>query len=266
MRPLAALEREEARALDGLVVDLDDTVLDHGLLTERAYAAVFRAREAGLPIVVATGRPLGWAEVVARTWPIDGAIAENGAVAARREGSRLVRVDALSDEARSERRARLLALAETLVARFPSAALADDNALRRTDVTIDVAEARAVPAAEVRALVALAREAGVRTTVSSVHLHLSYDTHDKASGTIAYLLATRGVDPTRARSRWAFVGDSGNDAPCFAAFRTSFGVANVREHLAQLSVAPSYVAPEPRGQGFAAIVETLARLRATKSY
>ena len=260
MKPLAALGRDEAAGLDGLVVDLDDTVLDHGLLTQEAYDAVFRAREAGLALVVATGRPLGWAEVVARTWPIDGAVAENGAASARREGTRLVRADATSDDERADERRRLLSLARALTARFPSAALADDNALRRTDVTVDIGETRAVPGGDVRAMVALARSEGVRTTVSSVHLHLSYDTHDKATGVVAYL-AARGVDATRALTRWAFVGDSGNDAPCFAAFRTSFGVANVREHLAGLSVLPAYVAPHPRGRGFASIVAALARLR-----
>ena len=68
----------------------------------------------------------------------------------------------------------------------------------------------------------------------------------------------------RALGRWGFIGDSGNDASCFAAFRTSFGVANVREHLAGLSVLPAYVAREERGRGFAAIVETLAGLRALR--
>ena len=262
MKPLSLLSAKEARGLDGLVVDLDDTVLDHGHLTLAAYAAVFRARDAGLNVVVATGRPLGWAEVVARSWPIDFAIAENGAVAARREGARLTLLDERTDEARRDGRAKLLALATELVAKYPRAALADDNALRRSDVTIDIGEARSVPPDEIRALVALARAAGTRTTTSSVHLHLSFDGDDKASGAVRYLGAVHAIDPTRARSRWGFIGDSGNDASCFAAFRTSFGVANVRAHLAGLSVLPAFVAPHERGRGFAAIVEALVSLRA----
>lgn len=262
MKPLDALGASEARRLEGLVVDLDDTVLDHGLLSVEAFAAVHRLREIGLPMVVATGRPLGWGEVVARTWPVDGAVAENGAVAARREGARLVRIDAVSDDERASRRARLLAIASRLLASFPDAALADDNPLRRTDVTIDVGETRHLARETVRALLAAAREEGVRTTASSVHVHLSFDGADKATGTLRYLSSVHGVDPSRARTRWAFVGDSGNDASCFGGFTTTFGVANVREHLRSLSVPPAFVAPLPRGRGFAAIVAAIADRRA----
>ena len=66
MKPLAALSVEEARALRGVIFDLDDTVLDHGALTEIAYGALFRLREAGLRLVACTGRPAGWGEVLAR--------------------------------------------------------------------------------------------------------------------------------------------------------------------------------------------------------
>ena len=54
--------------------------------------------------------------------------------------------------------------------------------------------------------------------------------------------------------RYAFVGDSGNDAACFAAFRTTFGVANVRARRAAAHRAspPRYVAAAaPMGEGFA---------------
>jgi hypothetical protein len=261
VKSLDTLGVDEAQRLEGLVVDLDDTVLDHGLLSVEAFAAVHRLREIGLPMVVATGRPLGWAEVVARTWPVDFAVAENGAVAARREGARLVRLDAVSDDERASRRARLLEIAARLLAAFPEAALADDNSLRRTDVTIDVGETRRLPREAVVAMQRAARDEGVRTTASSVHVHLSFDGADKATGTLRWLHEVHGIDPSRARSRWAFVGDSGNDASCFAGFATTFGVANVRDHLRALSVPPRFVASEPRGRGFAAIVAKVAAAR-----
>ena len=57
--------------------------------------------------------------------------------------------------------------------------------------------------------------------------------------------------------RYAFVGDSGNDAACFAAFRTTFGVANVRASLGRLSVTPRYVASRAMGEGFAEIAAAI---------
>ena len=57
--------------------------------------------------------------------------------------------------------------------------------------------------------------------------------------------------------RFAFVGDSGNDAPCFAAFRTTFGVANVRASLGRLVVPPRYVAARTMGEGFADVAAAI---------
>ena len=74
MTPLAALPADAARGLTGLLFDLDDTVLTHGMLTKSAYDALWRLHESGLRLVAVTGRPSGWGEVIARQWPIDGAV------------------------------------------------------------------------------------------------------------------------------------------------------------------------------------------------
>jgi len=60
---------------------------------------------------------------------------------------------------------------------------------------------------------------------------------------------------------YAFVGDSGNDAACFAAFRVTFGVANVRKHLARIPVTPKYVATSEMGDGFAEIARAIILTR-----
>lgn len=152
-------------------------------------------------------------------------------------------------------------LAEELVARFPDAALADDNDLRLTDVTIDIGEHRRVNAEDARSMRNRALERGVRTLQSSVHLHLSREAADKASGSVRLIWELFGEDPTLALRRYAFAGDSGNDAACFAAFTVTFGVANVRSHLGRLSVPPRFVASAPMGRGFAEIAAQIASHR-----
>jgi HAD superfamily hydrolase (TIGR01484 family) len=267
VRPLAALGSDEARRIAGVIFDLDDTLLDHGELTEAGYGALFRLREAGLRLIACTGRPAGWGEVLARQWPVSAVVAENGAIALVAEGSphgrQVTVVDPLPEAERRAVRARLLDLGGELVARFPEAALADDNHARRTDVTLDVGEHRRVGAAEVRAIRAIARDRGVRTLVSSIHLHLTFEPDDKASGTLRLLGARFGEDATAARWRYAFVGDSANDAAAFAAFPLSFGVANVLGHVHGLTVPPRYLADAPMGRGFAAMAARLAALRAS---
>jgi HAD superfamily hydrolase (TIGR01484 family) len=260
MLPIERLEPERARRLDALVFDLDDTLLEEGVLGERAYASLFRLRDAGLRLYACTGRPSGWAELLARQWPIDAAIAENGAVAWARRDGRVAAIDALSDAQRDVERAEVLAIGRAIVAALPELALADDNRARRCDVTIDVGEHRRAPREVVEEARRIARRAGLRTVVSSVHLHLARDGADKASG-YAALAQAEGREPVRALARAAFVGDSGNDAAAFAAFGTTFGVANVRAHLASLTVPPRYVTRGRAADGFVELAECLVALR-----
>lgn len=262
MVPLARFTAADAAPLVGLVFDLDDTVLDHGELGLDAYRALHAMRAAGLRLVACTGRPSGWAEVVARMWPVDGAVAENGAVAWRKVGPG--RVELLDPVPAEERRARgqaLDRLAAEILATWPALALADDVAARRTDVAFDVAERRVVAPAVVAAARAHLRAAGARTFLSSVHLHATFEPSDKASGTVAFLRAAFGEEPTAALGRWAFVGDSENDAAAFASFERTFGVANVRPRLPALTRPPRWIAPSSAGRGFAEVIDAILAAR-----
>lgn len=257
MRPLAELGREEARRITGLFFDLDDTLLTHGVLERAAYGALWDLHEAGLRLVAVTGRPSGWAEVLVRQWPVDGAVTENGAVAVVREGGGVrVVFDGPACEV-AARRERLDALVARVGAALPDLALSDDAHARRSDVAWDIGERASVPEARVEALCRVISASGARTTRSSVHVHASFERDDKASGALRFARSFFGDDPGAAVFRWAFVGDSTNDAPCFAALRSTFGVANVRAYASRLSVPPRWIAREERGAGFAEITRAL---------
>jgi HAD superfamily hydrolase (TIGR01484 family) len=261
MRPLAELKAPVARGLVGLLFDLDDTVLTHGMLTREAYDAIWNLHEAGLRLVAVTGRPSGWGEVIARQWPIDGAVTENGAVHVMREGKGVrVLVDGTEGEV-SERRSRLEALVRKVAQAMPLVHLADDNHARRSDVTWDIGENDRLEPAVVAELASHVLTAGARTTRSSVHLHASFERDDKASGAMRFVHARFGDDVGSAIHRWGFVGDSGNDAACFAAFATTFGVANVRGSARSMSVPPRWISPSERGAGFAEIAKVLVDAR-----
>ncbi len=204
--------------------------------------------------------------MVARQWPVDGAIAENGAIALipvrPLEGARRVHVqDPVSAEVRRARRLALTALSEDLLCKYPELRLTDDAPGRLSDCTFDIGEHQLVPPEVVSAARREAEQRGARTFLSSIHLHLSFDAADKASGAISFLRRSLGEDPSAALRRWAYVGDSANDAPAFAAFRTSFGVANVRRNLGGLTLAPRYVSGLPAGRGFVQIAAALSSLR-----
>ncbi len=109
-----------------------------------------------------------------------------------------------------------------------------------------------LPDERVRLIAGEIAHAGARSTQSSVHLHATFDVDDKASGAIRFCARQFGAEAGAALVRYAFAGDSGNDAACFAAFVTTFGVANVRASVGRLaSVTPRYVASRDMGDRFA---------------
>jgi acetylornithine/N-succinyldiaminopimelate aminotransferase len=257
VRPLSLISDEELSSLQGLLFDLDDTILTHGLLHRGSYDALWRLHEAGLALVAVTGRPSGWGQVLARQWPISGCVTENGAIHFVRRGSAIARYDPCDEAEREARRARLSALVQRVREIVPEACLADDVDARISDVTWDVGERMTLPADCIRSIVTEIERAGARHSQSSVHLHATFDSDDKASGAVRFCAKELGIDPAAALVRFGFVGDSGNDASCFAAFRTTFGVANVRASLGRLSVPPRFVARSEGGEGFAEVASAI---------
>jgi HAD superfamily hydrolase (TIGR01484 family) len=256
MQPLAELARDEALSLRGLLFDLDDTFMDEGLITEAAYSSLFRLREAGLELYIVTGRPLGWVRLFSRVFPIDGGVAENG-------GALVVKgnlVSVVSDAERAKRKARIDELVALMRTAFPEIEPVRDPSERLSDFTLDIGEEARIDAARVSEAAAFARERGATVFVSSVHLHVGFDPIDKASGALALLRRLHDVDSTLALARYAFIGDSENDAACFAAFRTTIGVANLR---GRPTLRPRFVTRGARSAGFAEMARTLGALRAS---
>jgi hypothetical protein len=262
MRPLSAFEQDRTlRSPRGLLFDLDDTLLTHGQLTREAYGALWDLHRAGFLLVAVTGRPSGWGEVLVRQWPIDAAVTENGAVHLVRKGNVVAVRERCTAEERHRRRMRLAQLVTRVAEVVPEARLADDVSARRSDVAWDIGERVRLPTDRIDLIAREIVAVGARTTRSSVHLHATFDEDDKASGSVELLAREFGVDQGVALRTFAFVGDSGNDAACFAAFDTTFGVANIAAYVPRLSIPPRYVAPSAMGAGFAEIARVLVHSR-----
>jgi hydroxymethylpyrimidine pyrophosphatase-like HAD family hydrolase len=257
MLPIERLPEDEARGLRVLLFDLDDTVLTDGRLCEESYRALFRLKDSGLELVAVTGRPLDWGAVLARQWPVAGVVTENGAAAAARGVHGLEIID-FGHAERSARKARLAEIVRTVKARFPELHASDDVQGRLTDFTFDIGEHERVPADTVLAVQSFARSLGARTVASSVHVHLTLDGLDKATGAARFLSTRLGMDPTECRIRAAFVGDSENDAACFSAFRTTLGVANLR---GRPTLPPRFITTKEKGAGFAEAAAVIATKR-----
>jgi HAD superfamily hydrolase (TIGR01484 family) len=257
LKAISTLTREEAARLRGVAFDLDDTLLDHGRLLEATYSSLFRLREAGLSLYGVTGRPAGWADVLARVLPVQAIVAENGAVVCAREGERVILRDSVDAATRRERDQQLARLLTTFTEHFPDFVPADDVRARISDRTFDIGEFRQVAPERVAEASSFLQAKGARVFVSSVHLHATFDYADKASGAVRVLAEESGLDATAVRHAFAYLGDSENDAACFAAFVVSIGVANLR---GRATLRPRYITSQPMGKGVVEAAQVILSL------
>ena len=264
MRGLAEFPAALARALRFVLTDIDDTLTDRGRLLTPAYGALAALRQAGLKVVPLTGRPAGWCDLIARQWPVDAVVGENGALYMRYIDAerRLVRRFWIAAHERARMREKLARLGERIVQAVPGAQLASDQHYRETDLAIDYAEdAGPLSAAAVAEIVAMFEAAGASAKVSSIHVNGWFGRWDKLAMTEILFREQYGVELTEARDQVLFVGDSPNDQPLFAYFPNAVGVANVRRFLDRLRPPPAYVTAAPGGAGFAELAAFILAAR-----
>src|SRR5439155_1604340 len=113
-----------------------------GRVTAEAYAAMQRLRRSGLLVVPVTGRPAGWCDHIARVWPVDAVVGENGALYMIHDdrARKLIKRYAVGDAERQAARARLIAVGERIVRAEPGCAFASDQPYREADLAIDYCE------------------------------------------------------------------------------------------------------------------------------
>lgn len=244
------------RGLQGILCDIDDTLTWEGRLIPEALSGLARAQAAGLRVVPVTGRPAGWVDHIARMWPVDGVVGENGGLWFWMEGGRLQRRFLQPPDQRATHRRRLDAIAADILAEVPGTALASDQPYRELDLAIDFCED--VPPlgdAEIDQIVAAFQRHGATCKVSSIHVNGWFGDFDKIEGFRRFHRDRWGEVPDP--SAWAFFGDSANDEPMFRTFPLSVGVANVARFLPRLRHPPAWVTRAPGGHGF---VEGLNRI------
>ena len=266
MQPFTACPDDRLANLSGVLTDIDDTLTTDGRLTGEAYCALEAIRRAGVMVIPITGRPAGWCDHIARMWPVDAVVGENGAFwFLYDERERRMERHFLADESlRRARRQHLEAVATLVLEEVPGAGIAADQHFREADLAIDYCEdvPRLAESAVAR-IVSIMTSQGLTAKVSSIHVNGWHGTHDKLKTTLALLGGRFGIGEAEARARFAFIGDSPNDQPMFEFFSCSVGVANVRDFAPQMSALPRYVTNAAKGAGFAEFAMRVARCRRT---
>ena len=245
--PIAGFETPSN--LLGVFCDIDDTLTIEGRLVPEVLVIMQQAQQSGLRIVPITGRPAGWVDHIARAWPVDGVVGENGGLWFWLDGRQMQRRFLQSEGVRTANREKLTRLAAHILDTVPGTALASDQPYRELDLAIDFCED--VPALDEQAIDAIVdafHVAGATAKVSSIHVNGWFGHFDKLEGVARFHQDRWGEEIDF--SRWAFFGDSANDEPMFKAFPHSIGVANVVDFFPRMDHHPRWITSGKGGHGF----------------
>lgn len=259
-QPIAQFPGAECKRIRAVLTDIDDTLTHGGRLPAIAYAALERLKAAGLIVIPVTGRPAGWCDLVARQWPVDGVVGENGAFYFRYDDgiNRMTRCYAKTAAERAADRTKLNLIMTEVLSEIPGTALASDQAYREADLAIDFAEdVKPLAPAAVDGIVKIFERHGATAKISSIHVNGWFGNYDKLTTSKKILADEFGLNAEREPDTVVFVGDSPNDAPMFGYFPNSVGVANVIKFAGSLPASPHWVTRASGGRGFAELADHL---------
>jgi HAD superfamily hydrolase (TIGR01484 family) len=262
--PVSEIPAEAVRRLRGVFFDIDDTFTSAGKILPAAFNALWELKKADMLTVPVTGRPAGWCDHIARMWPVDGVVGENGAfyfwydTVERKLRRRFLD----SSDIRETNRERLAGVREEILRSVPGTAVASDQSYREADLAIDYCED--IPPLGNDAVEAICRifnRHGAKCKVSSIHVNGWFGNYDKLAMIEILLRELLNVEFADCRGDFLFCGDSPNDEPLFEAFPLSVGVRNVLNFVGSMRKSPAFITKGRGGEGFAEIASHLLKFR-----
>ncbi len=267
MTPIQNFPADVAKNLLGVFFDIDDTFTTHGKIGPLPFQAIWSLNQAALKVVPITGRPAGWCDHIARMWPVDGVVGENGAFyfwydqKEKKVKKRFVDPDPV----REEKRRRLSVVKDEILNSVPGTALASDQHYREADLAIDYCEdVKPLPWKDVEKICDIFRSHGATCKVSSVHVNGWFGDYNKLGMAKLLVLERWGLRLDDCKDRFLFCGDSPNDEPMFEYFPHAAAVKNIHRFADHMTHLPTFVASQEGGEGFAEIVRTILGMRTAK--
>jgi HAD superfamily hydrolase (TIGR01484 family) len=262
--PIESIPPEQLRNLRGVLFDLDDTFTTAGKIPACSFDALWNLKSAGLTVIAVTGRPAGWCDHIARMWPVDGVVGENGAFYFwfDEKAGKLEKQFLDADAVRAEKRQRLITIRDEILAAVPGSALASDQLYRETDLAIDYCEdVPPLGPGAVKKICHIFEAHGATCKVSSIHVNGWFGNYDKLGMAKRFMQERFGLDLDAEKESFAYCGDSPNDEPMFAYFPISVAVKNVLKFVDQMKTLPAYITSREGGEGFAEFVGHILKYR-----
>jgi len=260
MKPIEKMPKAVKKTIRYVLADIDDTLTLNGRLPAVVFAAMERLQKAGICMVPITGRPAGWCDHIARMWPVDGVVGENGAfyfcydVQQRKMRRRYFK----SEKQREIDYQKLEKLKEVILKKIPGCRVSADQHYREADLAIDYCEdVPPLSMEDVDRIVRLFEAAGARAKISSIHVNGWFGEYDKLTMTRMLFAEVFKEDMAAVKEDVIFIGDSPNDVPMFQFFPHSVGVANILQFEEKITRKPAWVTLQEGGYGFSEMVDLI---------
>lgn len=240
-----------------IFTDIDDTLTNKGKLLDPTYKAMWDIHRKKIPLVPITGRPAGWCELIARIWPVDGIIGENGGFYFRLKNNKMHRYFVIGEKKRIENYNKLQKIKKEISSKIPKAKVSSDQFCRLMDLSVDYKEDINLNQNQINQIMQIFKKHRAQHVISSIHINGWFGKYNKIKTCLKFLKKEFNIDTEEAKESCTFVGDSPNDQPCFEFFKNSFAVSNIKDFANQLKFKPTYVANNPGGKGFQEIIRKI---------
>jgi len=260
MKSIKGFPPEKKSAITYLLTDIDDTITCEGRIPACAFQALEDLSKVGIKVIPITGRPAGWCDHIARMWPINGIVGENGAfyfvydIHEKKMNRRYFK----TDQERKHDQIKLAAIKQKILQSVPGCIVSADQPYREADLAIDFAEdVPSLSLTDIDKIVDIFEQDGASAKVSSIHVNGWFGSYDKLSMTKTMFKEVFKTDLDAIKETIIFVGDSPNDEPMFEYFPNAVGVANVLLFQDRLTFKPAWITKGKGGIGFAQLVKIL---------
>jgi len=262
MKSIQKMPKAAKNIIRYILADIDGTLTFNGRLPAVVFAAMERLQQAGKCMIPITGRPAGWCDHIARMWPINGIVGENGAFYFYYDDQQrnMRRRYFKPEKQRRIDHQKLEKLKRVILKKVPGCRVSADQSYREADLAIDYCEdVPPLDRADVDQVVELFKEAGARAKISSIHVNGWYGEYDKLTMTRILFAEVFKNDLDAIKTDIIFIGDSPNDVPMFRFFPHSVGVANISQFKEKITHKPSWVTRKEGGYGFAEMVDAILK-------
>ncbi len=260
MKPFNRFPKKFKSTIGFVLTDIDDTLTTKGRLPSVAIAAMENLQNEGIQVIPITGRPAGWCDHIARMWPVDGVVGENGAFYFKYDDAKkkMIRRYFKPEKERKEDWKKLIKIKQKILKKIPGCRVSADQAYREADLAIDFCEdVPLLSIKEIDQIVNCFNEAGAQAKISSIHVNGWFGDYDKLSMARLFFKEVFMVNLDEIKKRIIFTGDSPNDSPMFSYFPHSVGVANVLDFKERMDCDPAWITKKEGGLGFAEMVNIL---------